>query len=102
MFRRSVGATPTYHRQPGSFLTSNLDNTYFVLFQVKFMIAKGLRGVMFWSIDTDDFRGTCNIRTLPGDESTTYPLLKAANLAIVNNNVDWNTTVFSHEYGPAM
>lgn len=70
-----------------------------ILFQVNFMLEKGLRGVMLWSIDTDDFCGTCNICGYQKGENTTYPLLKAANYAIENNNTAWNTTVISHEYG---
>jgi chitinase len=36
----------------------------------KFVIENGLGGIMFWSIDNDDFRGLCNGKP--------YPLIEAA------------------------
>jgi chitinase len=36
----------------------------------RFVIEKGLGGIMFWSIDNDDFRGLCTGKP--------YPLIEAA------------------------
>lgn len=39
------------------------------------MVANGLGGIMFWSIDNDDFRGTCHGRP--------YPIIEAAKEAML-------------------
>ena len=56
-------------------------------FQVEYALSKGLRGAMVWSIDTDDFQGTCG--------GSTYPLLQSINYALAsasNNSVEVTTT----------
>lgn len=45
--------------------------------KAKYVVQNGLGGVMFWSIDTDDFLGECY--------SQPYPLLAAANKALGNS-----------------
>ena len=42
--------------------------------QVKWMMSKGLGGVMAWALDLDDFTGHCG--------AGSYPLLRAVNLAL--------------------
>lgn len=42
-------------------------------FQVKYAVTKNLGGIMFWSIDLDDYRGRYH---------TKYPLLTAINNAL--------------------
>jgi len=34
-------------------------------FQAEYVVSKGLLGAMVWSIETDDFRGTCHGKTFP-------------------------------------
>ena len=45
------------------------------LFQAEYVNEKGLGGIMFWSIDNDDFRGKCHNRP--------YPLIEAAKEALL-------------------
>jgi chitinase len=54
--------------------------------QVKLAIKKKLAGVMVWSLDTDDFRGSCSFGK---SGSTTYPLMQAINNAL-DTAVSWN------------
>lgn len=42
----------------------------------EYVVANGLGGIMFWSIDTDDFRGLCHNRP--------YPIIEAAKEAMLN------------------
>jgi len=61
------------------------DNPDSIHEKVSFLLAKGLKGAMIWSIDTDDFRGACGVKN---------PLLKTINYALAqdesNNEVDTN------------
>lgn len=41
----------------------------------EYVVANGLGGVMFWSIDNDDFRGSCNGKP--------YPIIEAAKEAML-------------------
>lgn len=41
----------------------------------EYVVANGLGGVMFWSIDNDDFRGACHGRP--------YPIIEAAKEAML-------------------
>lgn len=41
----------------------------------EYVVANGLGGIMFWSIDNDDFRGICNGRP--------YPIIEAAKEAML-------------------
>lgn len=41
----------------------------------KYVAEKGLGGIMFWSIDNDDFRGVCHNKA--------YPLIEAGKEALV-------------------
>lgn len=41
----------------------------------EYVVANGLGGIMFWSIDNDDFRGTCHGRP--------YPIIEAAKEAML-------------------
>ncbi|KAH8342282.1 hypothetical protein KR084_000658 [Drosophila pseudotakahashii] len=43
--------------------------------KAEYVVAQGLGGIMFWAIDNDDFRGTCNGKP--------YPLIEAAKEAMV-------------------
>lgn len=43
--------------------------------QAEYVNEKGLGGIMFWSIDNDDFRGKCHNRP--------YPLIEAAKEALL-------------------
>eukprot|EP00092_Neocalanus_flemingeri_P017579 GFUD01019020.1.p1 GENE.GFUD01019020.1~~GFUD01019020.1.p1 ORF type:complete len:440 (+),score=91.01 GFUD01019020.1:70-1389(+) len=47
--------------------------------KTKFAYDQGLAGVMVWSIDTDDFRGTCG--------GLKFPLLRTLNLALVRREM---------------
>ncbi|XP_014779959.1 chitotriosidase-1 [Octopus bimaculoides] len=64
------------------------ENNQSVALKANFALQNDYGGLMFWSLDLDDFKGECN-----GEK---YPLLKAANI-IVNNNytLNENTTVSS-------
>lgn len=44
--------------------------------KAQYVAEKGLGGIMFWSIDNDDFRGTCHGKP--------YPLIEAAKEALVD------------------
>ena len=46
------------------------------MIQAEYAFDEGLAGVMTWSIDTDDFNGTCG--------GPTYPLLRTLNHALHN------------------
>lgn len=46
------------------------------MIQAEYAFDEGLAGVMAWSIDTDDFNGTCG--------GSTYPLLRTLNNALHN------------------
>lgn len=46
------------------------DDARSIVEKVKFAKSKNLGGIMFWSFDTDDFRGLCG--------GGTYPLMRAA------------------------
>jgi hypothetical protein len=37
----------------------------YVLFQLKFLKHKGLRGAAIWSLNTDDFKGLCYNKKYP-------------------------------------
>jgi chitinase len=43
----------------------------------KFVVEQNLGGIMFWSIDNDDFRGACGGKP--------YPLIEAAKEALLSN-----------------
>lgn len=49
--------------------------TIYKNFQAEYVNEKGLGGIMFWSIDNDDFRGKCHNRP--------YPLIEAAKEALL-------------------
>ena len=42
----------------------------------EYVVANGLGGIMFWSLDNDDFRGMCHQRP--------YPIIEAAKEAMLN------------------
>jgi Chitinase len=52
----------------------NLLNPVRFLLQAKYVNDQKLGGIMFWSIDNDDFRGTCHGRP--------YPIIEAAKEAL--------------------
>lgn len=52
----------------------NLLNPVRFLSQAKYVNDQKLGGIMFWSIDNDDFRGTCHGRP--------YPIIEAAKEAL--------------------
>jgi hypothetical protein len=54
--------------------------------QVELGIKKKLAGVAVWSLDMDDFRGSC---TFGKSGSTGYPLMRAINNAL-DTDVSWN------------
>jgi chitinase len=75
------------------------DNARSIANKVRYAIKMGLQGVMVWTVDTDDFRGDCDItltedrfsdfRTAPNVKLTipkytgkNYPLLRTLNEAI--------------------
>lgn len=43
----------------------------------EYVIKNGLGGIMFWSIDNDDFRGVCHGRP--------YPIIEAAKEALIGS-----------------
>ncbi|XP_043659879.1 mucin-5AC isoform X6 [Drosophila teissieri] len=51
------------------------DDEAIVRKKAEYVVAQGLGGIMFWAIDNDDFRGTCNGKP--------YPLIEAAKEAMV-------------------
>ncbi|XP_033244386.1 mucin-5AC isoform X12 [Drosophila miranda] len=52
------------------------DDEAMVRKKAEYVVAHGLGGIMFWAIDNDDFRGTCNGKP--------YPLIEAAKEAMVD------------------
>nr|XP_016936959.1 mucin-2 isoform X5 [Drosophila suzukii] len=52
------------------------DDEAIVRKKAEYVVAQGLGGIMFWAIDNDDFRGTCNGKP--------YPLIEAAKEAMVD------------------
>ena len=56
------------------------DDIAIVKRKAEYVAANGLGGIMFWSIDNDDFRGTCHGKP--------YPLIEAAKDALLNG-VGW-------------
>lgn len=52
--------------------------------KAQFILEENLAGIMFWSIDTDDFHGECF--------SEAYPLLATANRAL-GNPIPERTTI---------
>lgn len=44
----------------------------------EYVVANGLGGIMFWSIDNDDFRGTCHGKP--------YPIIEAAKEAYLQQS----------------
>lgn len=62
------------------------DNGRSLTEKVKLAIKKKLAGVAVWSLDTDDFRGTC---TFGKSGSTGYPLMRAINNAL-DTEISWN------------
>ncbi|KOX77106.1 Chitotriosidase-1 [Melipona quadrifasciata] len=59
------------------------DDTISVEEKTKYAMSMGLGGIMMWSIDTDDFRGTCGEK---------YPLLNAINRVLRGYNPPSTTT----------
>lgn len=59
----------------------SFDNQRSITEKVKFAMHKDLGGVMFWSIDTDDFRGDCV--TEENQDKEAFLLLQSANRAII-------------------
>jgi hypothetical protein len=61
--------------------------------QVELAIRKKLAGVAVWSLDTDDFRGSC---TFGKSGSAVYPLMRAINSALapalLGNKVPCNSS----------
>lgn len=51
------------------------DDENIVRLKSMYVIEKSLGGIMFWSIDNDDFRGKCHDRP--------YPLIEAAKEALL-------------------
>lgn len=54
------------------------DDEEIVRVKAQYVNEKGLGGIMFWSIDNDDFRGKCHDRP--------YPLIEAAKEAMLAGN----------------
>lgn len=52
------------------------DDEAIVRKKAQYVVDQGLGGIMFWSIDNDDFRGTCNGKS--------YPLIEAAKDAMLD------------------
>lgn len=53
------------------------------LTQVNFALEQNLKGIMAWTIDTDDFKGTACQRN-EDDQVITYPVLRTINYATFN------------------
>ncbi|PNF17850.1 hypothetical protein B7P43_G02228 [Cryptotermes secundus] len=62
------------------------DNGRSLTEKVQLAIKKKLAGVVVWSLDTDDFRGTC---TFGKSGSTGYPLMRAINNAL-DTAISWD------------
>jgi len=59
------------------------DDIESIVYKVKnVVLGKKLRGFMFWALDLDDFRGTCN-----GGKGEKYPLIRAAKLTAQGKRV---------------
>lgn len=56
------------------------DDEEMVSRKAKYVADKELGGIMFWSIDNDDFRGTCTGRK--------YPLIESAKAALYGVTLD--------------
>jgi chitinase len=54
------------------------DDEDIVRLKARYVNEKKLGGIMFWSIDNDDFRGKCHDRP--------YPLIEAAKEALLTDN----------------
>lgn len=74
------------------------DSTRSVASKIRFMVRQKLAGAMVWSVDTDDFRGECDLSddtyadykpeagvrlSVPKRINSNYPLLRTINEAIV-------------------
>lgn len=46
--------------------------------KAEYVVENGLGGIMFWSIDNDDFRGTCTGKP--------YPIIEAAKASLYNSS----------------
>lgn len=54
------------------------DDENIVRLKAKYVAEQDLGGIMFWSIDNDDFRGKCHGRP--------YPLIEAAKEALIESS----------------
>ncbi|KAF7990451.1 hypothetical protein HCN44_000256 [Aphidius gifuensis] len=61
------------------------DDENIVRIKALYAIEKKLGGIMFWSIDNDDFRGKCHGRP--------YPLIEAAKETLLTGNIKGNQSV---------
>lgn len=61
------------------------DDENIVRIKALYAIEKKLGGIMFWSIDNDDFRGKCHGRP--------YPLIEAAKETLLTGNIKSNQSV---------
>ena len=70
-----------HHKAPYMFKDTkwvSYDNETSIRMKTEFAHDNGLAGVMTWSIDTDDFRGSCGGRR--------YPLLRTINKALYDRS----------------
>lgn len=70
------------------------DSPKSIIMKMRYAMSLRLAGAMVWSIDTDDFRGTCNNE----GKNKAYPLLKAINQAMVESEVTTVKSVFALFY----